>query len=116
MGGKNKSPTKDQQKRFQAIQDIGCLPCRYEGFYEVPCQIHHIVEGAYRRGHDHTYGNCPWHHMGQCFEGMKPEDMYRVAGPSLALNAKEYHERYGTERELVWEQDKLIKLWFESFV
>lgn len=116
MVGKTKKPTKEEQRRFQAIQSIGCLPCRMEGLFNVPCEIHHVVEGAYRRGHSYTYGVCPYHHRGLTPEGLIEDTAYKIAGPSMALNKKQYQERYGTEQELLWEQERLIKMWESSFV
>lgn len=114
MVGKTKSRTKDQQRRLDAIKDIGCIPCRKLGYYNVECDIQHIVEGDKRLGHDWTYGCCPYHHRN--VTELDKEMAYKILGPSLATNKREFEDMFGTERELKFEQDRLIKLWEESFI
>lgn len=111
---KTKPRTKDQQRRFDAIKDIGCVPCRKMGYYDVPCDIQHVVEGSKRLGHDYTYGACPYHHRN--VTDLDKDTAYKILGPSLAVNKREYEDTFGTERELVWEMDRLIKLWESNFV
>lgn len=108
MVGKQKQPTKSQQKRFNAIQNIGCLACRKMGYYEVPAEIHHLLNG-YRRGHDYSLGLCEWHHRG--ITQMDKGQAYQLLGPSLAVNKKEFEMRFGTDDELLSEQNGLIEQW-----
>lgn len=112
MVGKQKAKTKKDLRRFEAISDIGCLACRQMGYYQVPAQVHHLTKG-YRRGDQCTVGLCPWHHQGQAEDtGLA----YKIAGPSLALNKKEFRDKFGTDEELLMEMDRLIRLWEEAFV
>lgn len=113
MVGQKKKKTKSQLKRFRAIQEIGCLACRQLGYYNVPCQIHHLVNG-YRLGDEYTVGLCPYHHQG--ISDLDKETAYRILGPSLATNKKEFIERFGTDDELLMEQNRLIRLWEDNFV
>lgn len=101
-------PTKEERRRFEAIKQVGCVPCWLVGIGFQPCAIHHAVEGRKRLGHRFTYGNCDWHHQGYPFNGTDERRSEEVAGPSLAKNPRAFHERFGTERELVAMCDELI--------
>jgi hypothetical protein len=65
-------------------------------------------EGRKRLGHRYTYGNCDWHHQGYPFNGVDEEASKSLAGPSLAKNPRAFHERFGTEHEIVAMCDELI--------
>lgn len=85
--------TKADLRRFQALQDLGCICCHILGFYSPP-DIHHLLSGGRRQGHRHTIPLCPWHHRGV----LKPHvDM----GPSLANGSKPFVEHWGTEQQLL---------------
>lgn len=114
MVGKTKSRTKEEQRRFQAIKEIGCIPCRMLGYYNVPCDIQHCISGGKRRGHSYSYGCCPYHHRN--VTDLDKETAYRIFGPSLATNKKEFIERFGSDDELIAEQNRLIAEWENSFV
>jgi hypothetical protein len=49
-----------------------------------------------------------FHHRGEPVDGYSTEWMTCMYGPSLALNKRAFVARYGTERELLAEVDKLI--------
>lgn len=115
MVSKQKKPTKNQSRRIEAIKEIGCLACRQMGYFDVPAECHHLLNG-YRIGHDSTIALCPYHHRGVDITGMGLETLYRILGPSLELNKKEFHETFGTDNELLMEQDRLYRLWEESFI
>lgn len=112
MVGKTAPILQADEERFQAIAEIGCLPCLIDGIAGTPADVHHPTAGfkristAQASEHQHTYGACPWHHRGQSRGAMKPCGL-----PSLALNKRAYRERYGTELELVQLQDALIRCW-----
>ena len=108
MVGKAKSPTKAQQRRFQDLQELGCITCRLSGRgYRAP-QIHHLVEG-YRLGHDYTIPLCAWCHQGLPDGNLAPSRMEYEIGPSLARNKREFTARYGTERELLEKTERLLE-------
>lgn len=113
MVGKSKAATKEQKRRFDAIKSIGCLACRQLGYYDVDAEIHHLLNG-YRRGHDYSVGLCCFHHRN--VTELDKETAYRILGPSLATNKKEFIERFGTDEELLSTQNKLIEDWEESIV
>lgn len=89
-------PTKAQQARFKALREIGCICCwNYLGRYVVP-EIHHIVKGMKRLGHDYTLPLCPAHHRGVIEAGC--HDVY---GPSLAHGKRTFEAVFGTEAQLL---------------
>jgi RecA-dependent nuclease len=97
--------TKDQ-KRYAALQKLGCICCRMLGFYSAP-DIHHIVSGGKRKGNQYTLPLCSWHHR-----GVKPYpvviSVLRSIGPSLAGGSKPFVARWGTELELLDKVNQLI--------
>lgn len=95
------SITKAHRARFRAIQEIGCIACRADGYRNVPPDIHHLLSGGRRRGHEDTIGLCPWHHRGV---GTGP-------GISYAQAPRAFRERYGQDDELLAQQDQLILDW-----
>ena len=103
------NPTKAQQKRFEALQEMGCICCRIEGLGINPPQIHHLVEGRKRLGHDFTIPLCPWHHEGYPHHGISESSMLYHYGPSLARNKRKFIETYGTERELLEKVNENLK-------
>ena len=104
------NPTVSQQKRFSVMQQIGCIICILDhGRHETPGDIHHILSGGKRIGHDATLYLTPWFHRGQPPNGWTIEKATEVLGPSMFHNPKEFKERYGTEAELLEFQNELIK-------
>lgn len=101
MHSKAKGPTLAEKMRFEAIKQVGCVPCWLLGISFNPCTIQHVVEGRKRLGHSFTYGACCWHHFGHPLEGKTQKQTEAIMGPSLALTKKKYNERFGSERELV---------------
>ncbi len=63
------------QRRYDLLQQIGCIACSREGAGYAAPDCHHIVEGNKRLGDEYTLPLCPWHHRGVRLA--KP-------GPSLA--------------------------------
>lgn len=71
-------------------------------------EIHHLNEGGHagqkRRGDEFTIGLCSWHHRGiKSF-------LSGTLGPSLALNSREFRECFGSDDQLLEEQNKLIEI------
>lgn len=84
-------PTKAQERRFRQLQDMGCIVCSlFFGAYRAP-DIHHILSGGRRRGHDFTLPLCPEHHR-------LPTGYY---GPSLAGGTRAFEKAWGTQEELL---------------
>ena len=105
-------PTKAQQARFDALREIGCICCwNYVGAYRTP-EIHHIVDGGYRKhsgGHDATLPLCSHHHQGVPPDGYTVEWANASLGPSLALNKREFIRVFGTERQLLETVNAMIE-------
>lgn len=107
-------PTKSEERRFDAIQERGCVPCYLEASLQgrkwipEPCDIHH-VEQANKCGHHRlTYGNCPWHHRGVPKNDLLEDVMRANFGPSMAKEPKKYRARYGSEEDLLVYQANLL--------
>lgn len=102
--------TPAQVQRFDAIKDLGCVACLSLGFPNVPPDIHHLIDGNERIGHDHTIGLCEWHHRGIPLNGMSTKACTDLFGPSLRHHgAKPFRERFGTDAELLKMQNALLE-------
>lgn len=95
-----RSATARQRRRFQALQDMGCIACRQLGHYR-QVDVSHLLSGGRRRGHDATIGECPWHHRGVPPDGMSTGQAEQALGPSRARSPRRYRERFGTDDELL---------------
>jgi hypothetical protein len=91
--------------RFDALQRIGCIACRILGFYSAP-DVHHVLSGGRRTGHQNTFGLCPFHHRG--VTGNWTREVIARMGPSLANGSKPFHSRFGTQQELLAKVNELI--------
>ncbi len=86
------------------------------GYFDVPADAHHLLSGGRRRGHDKTVALCKWHHTGEDIQGIGKDTLYRILGPSYALNKREFEDTFGTDDELLMEQDRLYQLWEGTFI
>jgi hypothetical protein len=101
MKSKARSATKSQLRRMLIIKSItGCVACIKDDRDPVPCNAHHMLAGGQRIGHDHTYGLCTFHHVGEL---------------SIHGSKRRFLEKYGSEQELLEMTNKLIAE-FESSV
>ena len=92
---KGKTPTKAEKARWDKIGQIGCVVCRKYLKVFSPCSIHHIDGRTKPGSHDLTIGLCYQHHQGQY-------------GTGLHSGKAEFERKYGTERELLEYQNRLI--------
>lgn len=115
MKHSTKPPNKSEQMRFEAIKQVGCVPCWLNGVEFNPCTIQHVVEGRKRLGHEWTYGSCCWHHQGYPLEGLNERESEEIAGPSLAKSRRKFAERFGSERELVALCNEMIKGYLQAW-
>ncbi len=97
-------------ERFAKLRAIGCVVSKiYFNRWE-PAEIHHLVEGRKRLGHQFTIPLSPWFHRGIPPLGdMRPSEATKALGPSLALSKRDFVERFATERDLLEETNKLIE-------
>ena len=100
-----------RERRFRRIKEIGCLPCRMRGRFRMP-EIHHQNCGAHaggaRLGDEYTVGLCSWHHRGVPSEGMLGSETRVALGPSLAREPNEFRREFGSDSEMLNEQNRLI--------
>lgn len=115
MVGKTKSPTKAQQRRMNLLPQVGCICCKQYGIYNDFVQIHHIVEGNKRLGHDATLPLCVWHHEGTPPGDWTREQTERKIGPSLK-SKKRFNERFGGELELLEQVNELLQGVEDTFI
>ncbi len=109
-----KARTKDEEKRFAAMHERGCVPCWLEAklqgrkWVPEPADIHHCDQGSTVGHHMNTYSNCPWHHRGVCKNDLPEFKMREIFGPSMAKEPCRYHSRYGSEVDLLGFQSALL--------
>jgi len=101
-----------ERRRYRRIGEIGCIACRRYGYFGVLGQVHHLNLGQHagqkRLGNDHTIGLCVYHHQG--YLGNQTQDWWESkVGPSLALRPVKFREIFGSDLELLEEQNRLIE-------
>ncbi len=112
---------KEFSKRCREIYAIGCLACRKKGLPNLYVEVHHLNVGGHaghkRRGDEFTIGLCCWHHRGvinptSC-EDTPIFDSAMLAmetmGPSLKHTPNMFREEFGSDDELLAEQNRLIE-------
>jgi len=84
------NPTAAQKRRWDRVANLGCLPCRLDGFFGTPATISHCHDHG-NRDHDRVWPGCPVHHLYQeAVDGI----------PNRHKNPVEFAEKYGTDDEL----------------
>lgn len=103
-------PRIDDIERFAKLYALGCVVSKiYFNRWE-PAEIHHLVEGRKRLGHQFTIPLSPWFHRGiPPLADMRPSEAVEALGPSLALSKRDFVNRFASERELLEETNKLIE-------
>lgn len=101
------SPTKEHQRRFQLMQHFGCVACYMEGRSGSPGDVHHLLSGGRRIGHDATVCLCEWHHRGVPKAGGE-ELAASILGPSLAKEPRKFRHHYGHDAVLLKLQNELL--------
>ena len=115
MVGKTKAPTKKDKRRFQLLPQVGCICCKACGIHNEYVQIHHIISGNKRMGHQYSLPLCVWHHSGVPPEGLTPEEAESKVGPSLK-SKKRFNEVFGSELELLEWTNRFLEKIEESHV
>jgi hypothetical protein len=67
-------------------------------------------DGMKRLGHAFTYCLSPWFHRGIPPEGMTVKEATEKIGPSMNHDARSFHKRFGTHKELLAFQNYLLTL------
>lgn len=81
---------KEEKVHYAKIANLGCSLCRYLGYGESPCEIHHIRRAG-KRSTAPVIGLCPEHHRGS---------RYGIHG----LGRKAFEKLHGITEELLLEQ------------
>lgn len=101
------SPTKEHQRRFQLMQHFGCVACYLEGRPGNPADVHHLLSGGRRIGHDASIALCCWHHRG-VHSMLSDRHAADIMGPSLAKEPRKFQHRYGHDAVLLKLQNELL--------
>lgn len=106
FGGK--SLTKADLARREAIHAGNCMACAQIGedlTNSGYVQWHHT---AGKKHHQLTCGICLWHHMARPMFVLSHQECRDRFGPSLAEGSKPFHQRFGTNAELLARQNALL--------
>lgn len=115
MVGKSKSHTICDKKRFSLLPQVGCICCKSYGIHNEWVQIHHIIDGNKRMGHQFTIPLCYWHHEGVPPEGLTKQETQDKVGPSLK-SKKLFNEVFGSEILLLEYTNDFLKAIEENIV
>lgn len=111
-------PTQLHLARFAAMRAIGCLACRMNAlrglatasFRPKDLEIHHLLSGGRRIGHHATICLCHFHHQGKRLPfleyGYKAQA--EVYGPSLEREPARFRAMYGSQDDLLQQQNQLL--------
>ena len=99
--------TKADIARFRLFQKIGCVACRKRGISS-QADVHHLLSGGKRLGHQYTIPLCPWHHRGNPPDGMLVAESEARFGPSLARGPKRFRAEFGSDSILLAQTDLLL--------
>lgn len=119
-----KPPTVEEQVRFEAMRRIGCIACLKN--QEVGrasatlvlrrLEIHHLLSGGRRIGHEATICLCHFHHQAKFlpYVDYGYTAQAEAFGPSLEREPRRFHEVYGTDQELLARQNELLLSWVRT--
>lgn len=105
--------TKAEKARFGKMIARGCCACRSDHgrIWLRPVEIHHLLDGGVRRGHQYSVGLCSWHHRGVVpGNDLSVSGATLVYGPSLYHDGKAFKARYGRDDALLAFQEFLLTL------
>ncbi len=115
--GPTEKITAAHRQRFETMQELGCVICSvYFRRPGTPGQVHHLLSGGRRIGHDATIYLHPWFHAGEPptsriggrVRQLTIAEATRIYGPSLAHDRPSFEARFGTEQALLEMQNDLI--------
>ena len=103
------APTKSQQQRQNDIRELGCIACWLDAHPHTPCEIQHLNSCGRNMGQDYTIGLCPWHHRGVIPDTIRLGSQAElILGPSFARTPRQFHDRYGSDMELLEKQNIML--------
>ena len=74
-------------------------------------EYHHLKSGNVRRGHMAGLGVCPYHHRGVPQNDMTLAQCRDRWGTALTDGSRLFHETYGSDDELLSQQDEILRLY-----
>jgi hypothetical protein len=110
--------TKAQKQRWADARARGCVACHLNlvekglarASYANDLEMHHLLCGGRRIGHDATVCLCHFHHQGKRLP--YPEHGYaeqaKAFGPSLGHEPRRFREVYGTDDQLLAYQEIML--------
>lgn len=103
MVGRTKPILKADRQRFEQLKQMPCIACDWMDAMFVcgRTEIHHLLSGGRRIGHQATVPMGAYHHRKVPLGGSSIEDMRKVFGPSIADGSKAFHERFPSDAELL---------------
>ncbi len=110
---KTKPILKADRARFELLKQMPCIACVRAGKTILFCgetEIHHLLSGGRRIGHQATVPLGAWHHRGVLRGAAGRSAMIGLFGPSLADGSKPFHDKHGTDSELLAETNRRIQL------
>lgn len=109
QGRSTGKPTKAEAARIEAVKFLGCLCCRQRGIVSGVAEYHHLLSGGRRRGHMFGIGLCSWHHRAAPFGRWPNARACRdELGPSLNEGSRLFHIVFGSDAELLAQQNGLL--------
>lgn len=109
MVGRTKTPTKEQKQRMGTLKEhVPCIACLLATKRVRMPEIHHLVSGMRREGHDSTISLCEFHHRGMLPDGKNKQEVSGMLGPSLAWGKRSFQQFFGPERLLLKITDFLL--------
>lgn len=107
MKHSTKKATPAEVGRFEKLQLLGCIACRMLRVNGRSAEIHHLLSGNKRRGHEYTIPLCGYHHRG--VTNLSKAQALDAYGPSLADGSKPFHERFGSDEFLLDKTNELLR-------
>lgn len=113
MLNKARRPTKAEAARMARLKEMPCVACLqlWAGCGQGLCgptEVHHLLSGNKRRGHNFTIPLGAYHHRGVRPMNFTQAGIALTFGPSLALSSKIFRERFGTDDELLERTNQLL--------
>ena len=118
MNHSTTTPNRVEAGYIENCKTWECVACAiWEASGEAPpmfvpcfgCDFHHFISGGIRVGHLWGVGLCLWHHRRVPLDGWSEQAMRRHFGPSLMDGSRTFREAFGTDAELLRDQDLILE-------
>ncbi len=118
MARRQRVATKAQRTRWDDAKARGCVACHLNtvdhglarASYGNDLEMHHLLSGGRRIGHDATICLCHFHHQAKRlpYPDHGYEEQAKAFGPSLERESRRFHEFYGTDQQLLAYQEIML--------